>query len=71
MIKENLKTSLRSQFDHQLEKGIIDLRHNIAPFRRIIESETNKINYSQNMLEQRLEVTNKLKQKIQNNMEYL
>ena len=42
-IRLRLKTSLKAQFDHELQKGIIELKGNVAPYASLVQSEKTKL----------------------------
>jgi small GTP-binding protein len=42
-IRHKLKTSLKAQFDHQLQKGISELKENVSPYAHLVNAEKAKL----------------------------
>lgn len=42
-IRLKLKNSLKSHFDHELQKGVSELKENISPYSRLVQSERAKL----------------------------
>lgn len=51
-IRIKLKASLKTHFDHELQKGISELKDNIAPYYHLVHSEKVKLEASGSKLEQ-------------------
>lgn len=51
-IRLRLKTSLKSHFDHELQKGISELKDNMAPYANLVHSEQQKLEQAGAKLEE-------------------